>query len=754
MDPQMLQMRSGSSRLRFMRGTTNLLQANRAIQQNMTTLCEYGLRSTGNDQYFIYDLSDKSTIGLKRIELEVEYVTGHGVPKLYIPVHGQFSEASAYSFNKIGPNKYDFYFFAIKHINQIRIDYTDRELEFKIHSATCKSVSFVDTLKYFSDYYRSNSTGKKRKLGATRHNLRSLRSKSFAPDLRNYRFGTDLGNTYHDWIDIHNKPADPASYASEMERLKRKPLFSILVPTYNVDVKYFRELISSLDGQIYQRFEVCIADDCSTNKALKAYLIELAQSSDRYKVVIRRKNGNISAASNDALKMCSGDFVVLADHDDMMHPLALLEVVRAINKNPDAKILFSDEDKIDENNIRSDPYFKTEWDKNLFYCHNSMTHLIVYRREDIEAVGGFRSEFDGSQDYDLALRIIEQVDEQDIIHIPNVLYHWRMITGSVALGGAEKNYAHDRARQAIQQHFDRIGLDARSVAGPNQYVHSVEYGVDDTALVSIVICTRDRSDLLKTCIDSIVEKTDYSNFEILIVDNGSVEPKTLAYFDRIKKENIARIVHDDSDFNYSKLNNLGVSESKGEIICLLNNDIEVISSNWLEQLVAHVQRPEVGAVGAKLLYPDGSIQHAGVVVGMGGYAAHPYAGLPSDTLVNNGKAQLTQQVSAVTGACLVTTRSVYEQVDGLDEVNFAIAYNDVDYCLKVRKLGMQVIYEPRAILYHHESVSRGSDVAPEKIKRFEREKAALKERWPNEIRTVPFFSPNYDRGSAHFTVEK
>lgn len=581
----------------------------------------------------------------------------------------------------------------------------------------------------------------------------------FSRDLRYVAgaIGRQAAAGYQRWLDRFDY--DPERHRDlvldRIAAFPSQPLISIVTPTYNTDPALLEKLIASVRGQLYRNWELCIADDASSLPSVRAILERHAAADARIKVVFRERNGHISAASNSALALASGEIVTLADHDDELHPLALYHIAKASNETPDWRIIYSDEDKMDRAGRRFAPYFKGDFNRDLFYCHNMMTHLIVYRGDDLRQVGGFREGFEGSQDYDLALRILELVDDErrQIVHIPHALYHWRVIEGSIAMGGEQKSYAHERARKAINEHFARTGKKALSTEGVSGFMHRVVYPVDTDVLFSIVICTRDRVELLRTCVESIFERSTDKNYEIVIVDNGSVEPATFDYFDelRAKRPNVT-IVRDDGEFNFSRLNNFGVENAGGNYICLLNNDTEVIVPDWIERMRMHLGREEVGAVGGKLLYGDGTIQHAGVVMGLGGLAAHVYAREPADTTNNIGKAQLTQQVMAVTGACLGTRKDTWTALGGLDAELFKVAYNDIDYCLKVWQAGLVVIYEPAVMLFHHESLSRGSDVVPETIERFRREQEAMSQKWGRWTKEDMFFNPNLDYGRTDFAL--
>jgi GT2 family glycosyltransferase len=436
------------------------------------------------------------------------------------------------------------------------------------------------------------------------------------------------------------------------------------------------------------------------------------------------------------------------DHDDVLDESALFRVAEYINLFPDAGILYSDEDKITDDGTRKDPYFKSDWNPDLFLSHNMVSHLGVYRRELVSQVGGFREGYEGSQDHDLALRVSELLQPDQIVHIPYVLYHWRVIPGSTALAGSEKNYAIKAAVRAINDALIRREVSAR--ATESELVPGsvrVRYALPEpTPKVNLIIPTRNGLNLLRTCISSIIEKTHYPEYEIIVIDNGSDDPATLEYLTTLTEHCApvpVRVIRDDRPFNYSQLNNMAVNQANGDVIGLINNDIEVINGGWLEEMVSHACRPEIGAVGARLLYSDGRLQHAGVVIGIGGIAGHFMKYLPPEGIDYFSKTRLIQNYSAVTAACLVMRKSVYLDMGGLDEINLSVAFNDVDLCLRLCQAGYRIVYTPFAELYHHESATRGPEYeTSEKAMRAEREIEYMKARWDIENLRDPAYSPN------------
>jgi O-antigen biosynthesis protein len=533
------------------------------------------------------------------------------------------------------------------------------------------------------------------------------------------------------------------SNAARVSALVRRPTFSLLMPVYNTSEVWLRQCIDSVIDQAYSDWELCIADDASTLSSVRTILDEYAALDIRVKVVYRKLNGHISSASNSALDIATGEFCVLLDHDDLLPRHALLEVAEAVVRNPDWKIIYTDEDKIDEAGRRYSPYFKPDWNYDLFLAQNCISHLGVYATELLRQIGGFRTGMEGSQDWDLALRCIECVSAQQIGHIPKVLYHWRAIPGSTALGVGQKNYAHTAAMLAIQSHLDRKreGASALEIEGqPGRF--RVQYKLPaELPLVSLIIPTREKIELLRCCIDSIIDRSTYRNYEILVIDNGSKEPESLEYFNLLNKISRVQVISYPAAFNYSAINNFAVLRASGSVLGFVNNDIEVISPGWLEEMVSHALRQDIGAVGAKLYYPNDTIQHAGVILGLGGIAGHIYAGISRASQGQMGRALLTQEMSAVTAACLLVRRDVFNEVLGFDE-KLRVAFNDVDFCLRIKKAGYRNLWTPYAELYHHESASRGYEDTPEKIERFQSEIDLMRERWSLLLSRDPAYNVN------------
>ena len=551
---------------------------------------------------------------------------------------------------------------------------------------------------------------------------------------------------YHGWLRLYD-PTDKdamAALGQKIEDLGITTTFSVVMPVYNPPLDYLRQAIESVQAQVYPHWEICIADDASPNAAVRELLTELAAQDPRIKLVFREKNGHISAATNSALEIATGDYIALMDNDDLLPPHALAYMALAAHQHPQAGLIYSDEDKVTEDNVRQAPYFKCQFNYELFLSQNMISHFGVYRRSVLEEIGGFRVGYEGAQDWDLALRVIEKVGPENIVHVPRVLYHWRIFPGSTALALEEKDYALKAQIESITSHLQRIGkpdtqvYPAPGIPGLLRIKHRLP---DPLPLVSIVIPTRDRVELLSMCVNSILEKTAYPNYQIVVVDNGSTDEKALAYLDSIAKDERVKVIRADIPFNYSALNNLGVAQTDGEYLVLMNNDIEITQTDWLEEMLAFACQPDIGCVGAQLWYPNNTLQHGGVVLGIGGVASHAHKGIPRGNFGYFGRASAHQMFSAVTAACLMIRKSTYQAVDGFDET-LKVAYNDVDFCLKVRAQGLRNLYNPFASFIHHESASRGSDQEGSNQQRLAAEAAIMKQRWGALIADDPAYSPN------------
>jgi len=536
----------------------------------------------------------------------------------------------------------------------------------------------------------------------------------------------------------------------DLRVLPRHPLISIVMPVYNPDLVHLSSAIDSVRSQIYENWELCMADDASTDASVARTLKQYATADSRIKVTFRERNGHIAACSNSALELATGEWVALLDQDDLLPEHALAVVAATIVEYPEAGLIYSDEDKIDESGARCLPFFKSDWNPELLLGQNYISHLGIYRRALLREIGGFREGYEGSQDHDLALRCTEKLHPAQIRHIPRVLYHWRMVEGSAAAAAEAKPYAPEAARRAIADHLQRKNVGGKVVACPeNREWYRVIYDLPSPwPLVSIVIPTRDHVTLLQRCLTSIREKTDYAPIEIVIVDNGSTEPETHAFLRDLAQDANVHILTEPGEFNFSRLINRGARAARGQILAFVNNDVETEKSGWLREMVSHAIRPEVGAVGARLWYPDGRLQHAGVVLGLHGVAGHAFQHfLAQPVAPMNRTFVLAQNYSAVTAACMVLRKTIFDDLGGFDE-NLPSNSNDVDFCLRALQTGLQIVWTPYADLIHHESASRGRDFGSAQRAQVLREMAYMLEKWGEQLRNDPFYSPNLSDSDA------
>jgi O-antigen biosynthesis protein len=550
--------------------------------------------------------------------------------------------------------------------------------------------------------------------------------------------------SYRHWVVLNDTLSgeDREAILAEICGLNKRPLISVVIPVFNTPRRYLKATLSSVVNQLYANWELCVADDGSTAPHIATILSEYARKDSRIRIVSRAVNGGISAATNAAIDIATGEFIAFLDHDDVLPVHALYLVAREIADDPDVDVIYSDEDKISPWGRRYDPHFKSDWNPDLFLAQNMIAHLGVYRTSLVRKVGGLRAEFDGSQDYDLALRIVEQTRPQRIRHIPHVLYHWRAAAGSTARLTDAKPYALIAARKAVQDHMRRQRIRAEVEFAKGLPFLQVFYLLDSEPLVSVIVPTRDRRDLLSRCINGILARTRYQKLEVLIVDNRSEESATRAYLDEIAADPRVRVLRYEKPFNFSLINNWAVTQATGEILLFLNNDTETIDPDWLKHMVANARRPEVGAVGAKLLYPSGRVQHGGVILGMGGVGGHFHLGRQRDDPGYFSRAMLQQNLSAVTAACLAMRREVFDEVGGFNGRDLRVAFNDVDLCVRIRQRGYLIVWTPLAELYHHESASRGSDLLPQRRQEFSQEVEYMRMVWGPILDHDPYFNPN------------
>ncbi len=568
---------------------------------------------------------------------------------------------------------------------------------------------------------------------------------------RHLRSRIQGADSYKTWI-LLNTPDEKmlSEMKKEAKSWESAPRISVIMPVYKTPVGFLRRAIESVVNQAYPFWELCIADDGSADPEVERVLREYEKRDSRITVRFLPENRGISAASNEALRMATGDFVALLDHDDELAPHALYRVAEVIRERPEIDMVYSDEDKLAPNGERCEPFFKPDWSPDLLLSQMYTCHLGVYRRRILEEIGGFRSDYDGSQDYDMVLRFTERTER--IHHIPDILYHWRMVPGSCAGDASAKPFAQDAGRRALEDALRRRGIKGRVLPGFSVGMYRVKYEIaEPNPRVSIIIPNRDHVDMLGRCIDSLLSKTDYRNYEVVVVENGSRESATFEYYERLAEEERVRVIeYPEREFNFSAINNWAVERAKGDMVLFLNNDTEVISPEWLGAMVEHAQRREVGAVGGLLLFPDDTIQHAGVILGIGGVASHSHMWMRKELMGYFGRPHLIHNLSAVTAACMLMRREVFEEVGGFDEENLPVAFNDVDLCLRIRERGYWIVYTPYAELYHHESVSRGRDDVYSD--RFRKEIELMRERWGPQLDKDPFYNPNLSLEAVDFSV--
>ncbi|MFI3206118.1 MAG: glycosyltransferase [Clostridia bacterium] len=545
----------------------------------------------------------------------------------------------------------------------------------------------------------------------------------------------------------------------EKTKFSKDIKFSILVPLYNTPENFLREMIESVQSQTYKNWELCLADGSTKDfDFVEKISLEYADKDSRIIYKKLEKNLGISENTNECIKMSSGEYIALFDHDDLLHPAVLYFYMKEICEN-NADFIYCDELIFEKSmskikNVQA-AHFKPDFAIDNLRSFNYITHFSVFSRELQEKVGMFNKELDGSQDHDMILRLTEKAEK--IAHVSKVLYFWRAHNNSVAKNVDSKSYAIEAGQKAVFNHLKRCGIETEGIESTKiASLYRIKYKLLASPLVSVLIPNMDNKDVLERCINSIIEKSTYKNYEIIIVENNSKKQETFDYYKSLELHKNIQVVtyKTDGTFNYSKINNYGVNFCSGEHIILLNNDIEVITENWIEEMLMFSQRKDVGIVGAKLYYPNNKIQHAGVVIGLGGAAAHIHKDVPREFPGYMGKLYVVQNYSAVTAACFMVKKDIYKEVLGLDEENFAVAYNDVDFCLKVRELGLLVCLTPFAELYHHESVTRGYEDSPEKKARFEKETNNLRTKWAKIFENGdPYYNINLTKDRDNYSID-
>ena len=522
-------------------------------------------------------------------------------------------------------------------------------------------------------------------------------------------------------------PTEETLETQRKQKFDYSPLISIAVPAYQTPVEFLRQMIESLIVQTYSNWELCIVNASPDNEEMQKVLAEYSAGDSRVRFCNLKENLGIAENTNRAFAMTKGEFVGLLDHDDLLAPNALYEIVKILQDHPQADALYTDEDKVTtELDEHFQPHLKSDFNLDLLRSNNYICHFFVVRKSIVEKTGGFRKEFDGAQDYDFIFRCTENAGE--VLHVPEILYHWRTHKASTADNPASKMYAFEAGKRAIEAHLERTGTKGEVSHTQDLGFYRVKYPVQGKPLVSVIIPNKDEKETLQTCLEMLEKNTGYQNFEIIIVENNSTTDEIFRYYKELSGNRKIHLLRWGKEFNYSAINNFAVAHAKGEYLLFLNNDVKSINSDWLEEMLGVCQRPEVGGVGAKLIYPDNTIQHAGCVIGMGGIAGHMFVDMPADRTGYLHKASLLQDMSAVTAACLLMKKEVFEQAGGFTE-ELAVAFNDVDLCLKVRKNGYLIVYDPYVKLYHMESKTRGAEDSKEKVRRFQTEIEYMRCHW-------------------------
>lgn len=552
------------------------------------------------------------------------------------------------------------------------------------------------------------------------------------------------GNEYADydtWLRIM-RVSRQELFAQRKTKFSYAPKFSVVVPLYHTPAKFLKDLVRSMMYQSYANWELCLVNASPEDVHLTSLLENWAMRDKRIRVIRLEKNLGIAQNTNAGIAASTGEFIAFLDHDDFLEPDALFCYADALNKDKTIDVFYSDEDKTDEYVAHYFyPHFKSDFNIDLLHANNYMCHFLAVRKSLVDTVGGLNEKFDGAQDYDFVLRLTENTKK--IYHCPRILYHWRCSNQSTAANQGNKMYAIHAGKAALNAHYKRIGWNARAQEGAVDGWYQTKFTLKEEPLVSILIPNKDHTDDLDVCLNSFFERADYQNYEFIIIENNSVLPETFAYYEKIEKEHDnVKVVYWEAGFNYSAINNFGFKFAKGDYIMLLNNDVELITPDIFQSMLGFCMRPEVGIVGAKLLYNDHTVQHAGVLVGAGGLADHVFKGIHEDDPGYMGRAISSQDVSAVTAACLLVKRSVYEEVGGLED-EFQVAFNDVDFCLKVRKAGYLIVYDADVKLFHYESKSRGMEDTTERFIRFGNEMMLLNSKWDILSTFVdPYYNPN------------
>ena len=595
--------------------------------------------------------------------------------------------------------------------------------------------------------------------------LRSIYNTPFGKLIRKYKnFRKNLKlkkkaekNNYQLWLKKYDTLTEKKKYRAirAINVMKTQPRISIIMPLLKPSIPFLEQSIRSVQAQLYSNWELCITVDNIQNQEAYQLVKQYAAQDSRIICTVNNTEGSLAESNNAALELSSGAYFTILEHKDILCALALYYIALEINSYPESGLLYSDEDSINEHGERKDPFFKPDFNYELFLCQNMIGHLCAYKTSIVKAIGGFQKIYEGSEDYDLAFRVIEELKPEQIRHIPRIIYHKRVLETENSALLAIQQQTHATTLLAVNHHFKRRKIHAiaeasEDVPGCNRIRYTLPL---QQPSVDIIIPTRNMAHLLRICILTILAKTTYKNYSITIIDNGSTEDATLSLLSQCQTDSRIRIIRDnETPFNYSKLNNRAVQSSAADYVCLMNNDIEIITPDWLNEMVGHAVQSGVGAVGARLWYPNATIQHAGVIIGIKTGTGHAHRHLRQGNQGYFGRGCLQQNFSAVTGACLLISRKNYLDIEGLNETEFMVGFNDIDLCLKLQEKGLRNIWAPNAEMFHHESVSRGRDNTPQKKERAKKELSNMQKRWANIIRHDPAYNPNLTIESEDFSL--
>lgn len=707
---------------------------NKIIGENVISLDGWALTTISNDK-IQYNLFDENK---NEVDFEFKQTNRIDAYKLYKCKNGNVMCGFRIKFNYDMGKKY---FLTISTEEETKkIELSPKKIKKQNEYANKKHIKFSKLMKFVHP--------KKIYKG-----LVSVRNKGLRRTLEEIKKKTETSDEidYEKWFSNHKASKEELNKQKKY-KFNYEPKISIIVPTYKTPEKFLKEMVDSVIGQTYSNWELCIGDGSKDDDTVENTLKKNYANESRVKFNILDDNLGISGNTNAALELATGEYIALLDHDDLLAPEALYEIVKRINET-NAEVVYTDEDKISMDlKTHFQPHFKPDFNLDLLRSNNYICHFFVVKRSIVDIVGGFRSEHDGSQDYDFIFRCTHAANKVE--HIPRILYYWRMHQNSVAENPQSKMYAFDAGKRAIEENLRVCGLDGEVSHTDYLGFYRVKYAIKGEPKISIVIPNKDEKNTLKKCVDSIIEKSTYTNYEIIIVENNSTTKEIFDYYKEIEKINNIKVVNWQDEFNYSAINNFGVKNSDGDYLILLNNDVEVITHNWIEEMLGICQREDVGIVGAKLLYPDDTVQHAGVVVGIGGIAGHVMNGIGRYDTGYFAKALIQQDLSAVTAACLMIKRNIYMEVGQLEE-QLKVAFNDVDFCLKVRQHNYLIVFDPFVELYHYESKSRGTENTIEKMKRFENEIEYMEKKWKDILENGdPYYNPNFSLEPGGYQLKR